>query len=85
MVLHRYEEALATFGQLPTRGYMVAALVAGCHARLSDTKRARIFVTECLNAKPDFSIKRFMTKEPFKNPADAIRLAESLMTAGLPE
>ncbi len=85
MVLHRYEEAMATFGHLPTRGYMVAALVAGCHARLSDTKRARIFVTECLNAKPDFSIKRFMTKEPFKNPADAAHLAESLMMAGLPE
>jgi hypothetical protein len=35
--------------------------------------------------KPDFSIARFMTKQPFKNPADAASLAESLRMTGLPE
>jgi TolB-like protein len=85
MVLHRYEEALAAFEHLPTRGYWVAALMAGCHARLADMERAKVFVTECLAKRPDFSIGRRMTKEPFKNPADAAHLAECLHMAGLPE
>ncbi len=35
--------------------------------------------------KPDFSIKQFMSKEPFKSPADAENLASSLRLAGLPD
>ena len=42
--------------------------------------RDRMFKLE-----PDFSISRRMTKEPFKNPADAAHLAASLALAGLPE
>ena len=85
MVLHRYQEALAAFERLPTRTYRAAALMAGCHARLADMERATVFVTECLNLRPDFSISRFMTKQPFKNPTDAAHLAESLHMAGLPQ
>lgn len=85
MILHRYEEALAAFEHLPTRKYWIAALMAGCHARLADMGRATVFVTECLDLRPDFSISRRMTKEPFRNPADAAHLAECLYMAGLPE
>lgn len=85
MVLYRYEEALAEFAYLPTHTYRVSALMAGCHARLSDMPRATAFVTECLAMRPDFSISRFMSKEPYKNPADATHIAESLQMAGLPE
>jgi hypothetical protein len=35
--------------------------------------------------KPDFSTTHFMTKLPFKNPADAEQVASSLRLAGLPE
>jgi hypothetical protein len=35
--------------------------------------------------KPDFSIAHFMSKLPFKNPADADQLASSLRLADLPE
>jgi hypothetical protein len=34
--------------------------------------------------KPDFSTRHYMTREPYKNPADAAHLAESLLMAGLP-
>ncbi len=85
MVLHRYEEALAAFEHLPTGNYFVAALMAGCHARLADKERATVFMTECLRMRPDFSIGRRMAKEPFKNSADAAHLAECLHMAGLPE
>ncbi len=59
--------------------------MAGCHARLSDRPRAQAYMIECLALKPDFSISRFMSKEPYKNAADAKLIAESLLMAGLPE
>jgi tetratricopeptide (TPR) repeat protein len=85
MVLHRYAEALVAFSYLPVRHYRVAAFMAGCHARLDDMDCARASVAECLTLKPDFSTARVLAKQPFKNPADAATLAESLLMAGLPE
>jgi TolB-like protein len=85
MALRRYEEALAAFEHLPTRSYRAAAQIAGCHARLGDIERAAVFVSECLNMRPEFRIGHFVSKEPFKNPADAAHLAECLHMAGLPE
>jgi TolB-like protein/tetratricopeptide (TPR) repeat protein len=84
MVLHRYEEALGAFDYLPARPYRVAAYMAGCYARLADIERAKASAAECLAMKPDFSVRQFMAKQPFKNPADAEDLAESLRMAGLP-
>jgi TolB-like protein/tetratricopeptide (TPR) repeat protein len=85
MLLQRYEEAIAAFDDSPRRSYRVAALMAGCYARLADMEHARISVAECLAMKPDFSTGHFMAKQPFKNPADAARLTESLRMAGLPQ
>jgi TolB-like protein/DNA-binding winged helix-turn-helix (wHTH) protein len=85
MFLHRYEEALTVFGHVPTRSYTIAAHMAGCYARLAQIDGARVSANECLARKPDFSIRHFMTKQPFRNPADAASLAESLRMAGLPD
>jgi TolB-like protein len=84
MVLRRYEEALAAFAHLPIVKYWVSALMAGCHARLLDMPRAGVHAARCLEARPDFSVSHFMSKEPYKDPADAAHLAESLHLAGLP-
>jgi adenylate cyclase len=84
MILHRYQEALGAFSYLPARSYRVPAYMAGCYARLSNIDRAKISATECLTMKPDFSVGKFMAKQPFKNPADAATLIESLRMAGLP-
>lgn len=84
-VLHRYGEALEMFDHVPARTHRTLALMAGCHARLNEIDRARTRVAECLAGKPDFSIKHFMSKEPFKFAADAAHLAESLHMAGLPD
>jgi adenylate cyclase len=84
-ILHRYQEALAAFDYLPTRPYRVSAYMAGCYARLDEMDRARASAAECLALKPEFSIGHFMTKQPFKNPADAASLAESMRMAGLPD
>ena len=84
-VLHRYEEAITAFEHLPTRKNWVSALMAACHHQLGNEDRAATCVAECLASRPDFSIRRRMAKEPFKNPADAEHLIEILRLAGLPE
>jgi TolB-like protein/tetratricopeptide (TPR) repeat protein len=85
MVLHRYGEALEVFDRVSVRPYRTIALMAGCHARLGDIDRAKASVAECLTMRPGFSIDHYMSKEPFKFPADAANLAESLHMAGLPD
>jgi TolB-like protein len=85
MILHRYKEALATFDYLPARPYRIAAYTAGCHARLGENDQAKAGAAECLAIRPDFTIGHFMAKQPYKNPADAAGLAESLRMAGLPD
>jgi TolB-like protein/Tfp pilus assembly protein PilF len=85
MNLSRYADALLRFGQAHGRLYRVAALTAGCHARLDQVDRARASVAACLSIRPDFSIAQFMSKEPFKKPADAEQIASSLRLAGLPD
>ena len=85
MILHHYQEALAAFDYLTAHPYRIGALKAGCYARLEQMDRARASAAECLALKPEFSIGHFMSKQPFKNPADAADLAESLRVAGLPD
>jgi TolB-like protein len=85
MNLGRYTDALSNLGQARGRLYRNAALTAACHARLGDMERARASVGACLSIRPNFSIAQFMSKEPFKIPADAEQVASSLRLAGLPE
>jgi TolB-like protein/Tfp pilus assembly protein PilF len=85
MNLGRYADALLQLGRASDRLYRNAALTAACHARLGDMARARASVAACLSLRPDFSIAQFMSREPFKNPADAEQLASSLHLAGLPD
>ncbi len=85
MVLGRYDDALKLLARHPIRKYYIAAYMAGCHARLGDMESARTSVADCLSLKPDFSVRRWMSKEPFKLEADAVRIAESMRLAGLPD
>ena len=84
-LLHRYGEALAMFDQASVRHYRIAVHRAACHAQLGDMEQAARAVAEGLALKPDFSIRHFMSREPFRNPADAGHVAEALRLAGLPE
>jgi TolB-like protein len=85
MVLHRYRDALEMFDRVSAPEYRTIALIAGCHARLGDTERAKASVAACLARRPSFSIAHYVSKESFKFPADAAHLAESLHLAGLPD
>ena len=85
IVLRRPDEALGMFAHIAVRTFRIAAYTAACHARLGHGDAARACVAECLEKRPGFSIRQFMTKEPFRDAADADYLAESLRMAGLPE
>ena len=85
MVLRRFEEALAMFAHIPNRTLRTSAYLAATHARLGEPGPAQQYVAECLAWNSGFSVRQFVSKEPFRNPADADYLAESLRLAGLPE
>ena len=84
-LLHHYDEALAMFDQASVRHYRVAVYRAACHARMGDMEQATRAVAECLALKPGFSVRHFMSREPFRNPADAAHVTGALRLAGLPE
>ncbi|MDX1555943.1 MAG: hypothetical protein R3212_07955, partial [Xanthomonadales bacterium] len=85
MVLRQFEQALEMFAHVPNRTARTAAYMAACHARLDQMEQARQLREECLAAKPDFSIRQFVSKEPFRDPAETEYLAESLRLAGFPK
>ena len=53
----------------------MSALLAGCHAMLGASNRARRFAVECVERKPDFTIGRLLAKLPFREQADAVHIA----------
>jgi len=85
MTLGRYQEALTMLAHIPAHTFRTAALMAACHARLGDLENARKRVADCLSMMPAFSVRWYVSKEPYRFPADAERLAESLRLAGLPD
>lgn len=85
MVLRQFEQALEMFAHVPLRTGRTAVFMAACHARLGQMNQARQICNEILAATPDFSIRQFVSKEPFRDPAETEYLAESLRIAGLPE
>jgi adenylate cyclase len=85
MTLGMYHEALSALAHIPGHTYRTAALMAGCHARLGDMESAGKCAADCLAMMPAYSIRGFVSKEPYRDPADAERLADSLRLAGLPD
>lgn len=85
MALRQFEQALEMFAHVPSHAGRTAVYMAACHARLDQMDQARQLCLECLSANPDFSIQQFVSKEPFRDPAQTDYLAESLRLAGFPE
>jgi tetratricopeptide (TPR) repeat protein len=85
MLLGRYDEAVKEFERPSVRPFQALAYLAGCHARLGATDRARRLAAECLRMEPAFTISRWKTKVPFKNPADVAHMIECLRAAELPD
>jgi TolB-like protein/Tfp pilus assembly protein PilF len=81
----RYDEAISAFSRPSTIPFWGQAYLAACHAlslRITDAGR---HAAEVLRLAPEFSIRIFASKEPYKQSADRERLFEGLRAAGLPE
>lgn len=85
MIMQRHQDALSALSRPRVRSLAIAALTAGCRARLGDMAGAGTSAADCVSLQPDFSIRRFMRREPFKVGADAAQIADSLRLAGLPD
>jgi TolB-like protein/tetratricopeptide (TPR) repeat protein len=85
LVLRNHSQALQELARSTARSCRIAACKACCHIRLGETDRARALAAECLRINPDFTIARWMKKEPFRDPVDAAHFADSARAAGLPE
>jgi tetratricopeptide (TPR) repeat protein len=85
MLQCQFAEALAAFALFPVQNYELSALTAGCHAQLSDSSTAAFHAQQCLDLRPGFTIRHYLSKQPFKIEADRMAMAETLRIAGLPE
>jgi adenylate cyclase len=84
-IAHEYDEAIAAILHSQETSSWTHALLAACHAYKNDRAEARRHAEEALRLAPHFSIKRTMTREPFKRDADRQHLVEGLSMAGLPQ
>jgi adenylate cyclase len=84
-VARRYDDAIAAFERSTTMPFYVTAFLAASIALKGDIDRTTDYTKETLRRKPDFSIKVFAAKHPFKVPADLEHLVAGLRKAGLPE
>jgi adenylate cyclase len=81
----RYEEAIVHLSRSQTMSQWAYGYLAACYALTDQKDQAAHLAAEALRLAPDFSIERFLEKEPFKQLADRERLLQGLRKAGLPE
>jgi TolB-like protein/Tfp pilus assembly protein PilF len=79
----RYDEAIASFGRSPSLPAWAQAYLAACHAQGGQAERAQELSAKLLEATPEFSAARMLTKEPYRQTADQAHLLEGLRKAGL--
>ena len=84
MALHQHDKALAAFALCPAQTFRVSALMAGCYARLNRPEEAAASVASCLKSYPEFSVSKYLVKEPYRNTIQPDYFKESLIIAGLP-
>lgn len=65
--------------------YWGEVYLTACYALTDSTDRSQYHAAEVLRLMPEFSISRFMQKDPYKLPSDSKHLADALRQAGLPE
>jgi adenylate cyclase len=80
---HQYNEAITAFHRSPLVPWS-QAYIAASHALAGRRDDAKQAAAEVLRTSPSFSIRRLISKEPYKRPLDREHLAEGLIKAGLP-
>jgi tetratricopeptide (TPR) repeat protein len=84
----RYREALEAFKQAEERNYNYIpnhVWLAATYSRLDQPEDAVWETDQVLTLEPGFSIERWMTRRPYKNPTHREQLLAGLRMAGLPD
>ncbi|MFG3596496.1 adenylate/guanylate cyclase domain-containing protein [Bradyrhizobium sp. RDI18] len=84
-VTHRYEDAITAFARYPSTMYWGEVYLTACYALTGNIDRSKYHAAEVLRLMPEFSISRFMPKDPYRLSSDSKHLADALRQAGLPE
>jgi len=84
-IAHEYEEAIEGFRLSPIQPDWVEAHLAASSAYLGHMDEAHRHAAAVLALTPEFTIRAFVAKDPYRRPEDAEHLAEGLRRAGLPE
>ena len=88
MVLYlarRYADAVVALNQVFKPDPWEVMYLAASYAQLGRRPEAQAMLAEFQSLRPDTSVLRFATSEPFKNPAELEHLLDGLRKAGLPE
>jgi len=84
-VTHQYDDAIAALARFPTTRVWGLAYLAACYALTGNIERSKHHAAEVLRLMPEFSISRYVPKEPFRLSSDRKHLTDALRKAGLPE
>ena len=80
----RFEEAIAAFERVANPPFWTLAYLASCAAALGRTERAAEMRQRLMASRPDFTLERFETIFPYRNPETAARFLDTLRAAGVP-
>jgi tetratricopeptide (TPR) repeat protein len=84
-IAHQYEDAIAALGRSASQSYRSLVMQAASLVQLDRQGEAQQRAREALRAVPDFSIRNFMARRPFRRDEDRQHLSDALRKAGLPE
>lgn len=83
--LGKYKEAISAFDRLPFQTFRSCGYAAACAMALGDRERARNALAEAVTVFPDLTVSKVLSREYYRDPADADRLRKLLTQAGLPK
>ncbi|MER8384669.1 adenylate/guanylate cyclase domain-containing protein [Mesorhizobium sp. M0166] len=84
-IAHRPDKAVVDLGRSSTMPTWVKVYLAAANALLGRSQEAKSYTLLVLRGAPEFSGRRFATKEPYKLDGDRNTLLNGMREAGLPE
>ena len=84
-IARRYDEAIASMRRATALSEVQQAWLAASYALADKPDLARDCAVDLLRRMPDFSVTRFLAKQPLLRAEDLQHLADGLRKAGLPE
>jgi DNA-binding SARP family transcriptional activator len=81
--LGRFEEAIRSFERVVNPPFWTLLYLASCHAMIGNAAKAGEFRLRLMASRPDFSLAKFGTIFPYRNPATGATFLHTLHAAGV--